>query len=56
MIAMAGMNPMRWMMEKDPFIRSVMQATAQRRVDIAAEERQDLAERIIDVLGKSMKG
>jgi hypothetical protein len=53
---MAGMNPMRWLEETDPLRRAAMTAVAQRRVDIAADERQDLAERIIDVLGKSMKG
>lgn len=32
-----------------------MEEIANRRVDIAADERQDLAERIIDVLGKQLK-
>lgn len=32
-----------------------MEEIANRRVEIAAEERQDLAERIIDVLGRQMK-
>jgi hypothetical protein len=55
MIAMAGMNPMRWLEEISSPPSRGMTAVAQRRVDIAADERQDLAERIIDVLGKSMK-
>jgi hypothetical protein len=55
MIAMAGMNPMRFLFEEDQFIRSVMQAVADRRISIAEDERQDQAERIISVLGRSIK-
>lgn len=54
MIAMAGMNPTRFLFEGDQFVRSVMQAVADRRAGIAADERQDLAERIISVLGRSI--
>lgn len=56
MIAMANMNPKAYLFNRDPFEISVLTAVAERRRDIAAEERQDLAERIISVLGRSMKG
>lgn len=56
MIAMAGMNPLRFLNSTDTFEKSVMVSIANRRVGIAAEEREDLAERIISTLGKSMKG
>lgn len=52
---MAGMDARRFLFEMDPFKRALIQAVAQRRVAIAEEERQDLAERIINVLAKSMK-
>lgn len=55
MISLAGMNPLRFLFEEDHFVRSVMQTVAGRRVQIAADERQDLAERIISVLGRSIK-
>lgn len=54
-MALAGLNPMRWLNSSDPFERAAMQAVAQRRADIASEERQDLAERIINALSKAMK-
>lgn len=54
-MAMAGLNPMQWLTSKDPFVREVMRSVAQRRADIAADEREDLAERIIAALGRSMK-
>lgn len=55
MIAMAGMNPHKWLRSEDPFERNVMSAIAYRRAKIASDERQDLAERIISVLGRAMK-
>lgn len=56
MIAMAGMNPMRYLMGTDSFERAVMVAIADRRNNLANEERQDLAGRIINTLNESMKG
>jgi len=55
MVAMAGMNAIGFLRETDPFERALIQAVAQRRIAIAEEERQDLAERIINVLAKSLK-
>lgn len=55
MVAMAGMNASGFLFEMDPFKRALIQAVAQRRTAIAEEERQDLAERIINVLAKSLK-
>jgi hypothetical protein len=55
MVAMAGINPIRYLMERDPLLRKSMEAIARRYRDIAAEERQDLAERIIAVLGRNIK-
>lgn len=54
-MAMAGLNPMQWLTSKDPFVREVMRSVAQRRADIAADEREDLAERIIGALSRAMK-
>jgi hypothetical protein len=55
MVGMAGMDPRKWLEEKDPFKRSVMQTIAQRRRDVAEDERQDLAQRIITVLSENIK-
>lgn len=55
MISMAGMNPRQWLFCTDPFERSAMLAVAEQRRDTAAEERQDLADRIINALSAAMK-
>lgn len=54
-MAMAGMDARGFLFEMDPFKRALIQAVAERRVAIAEEERQDLAERIINVLAKNLK-
>lgn len=55
-IAMAGMNPVVWMTTSDNLLRGLMERIANRRNELAANERQDLAGRIINLLGKSIKG
>jgi len=55
MVAMAGMNAVHWLRCGDPFERNVIQRIAERRAILAADERQDLAGRIINLLGKSFK-
>jgi len=55
MIGMAGMNPSTWLRSDDQFLRGLMEIIAQRRVKIAADEREDLAVRIISTLAKAMK-
>jgi hypothetical protein len=54
-VGMAGMNPMRYLNSEDEFERRVMESVARLRVETASEERQDLADRIINRLGESMK-
>jgi hypothetical protein len=54
-IAMAGMNPMEWMEETDSLRRMAMEVVANKRIELAEKERQDLADRIIQALGKAMK-
>lgn len=54
-IAMAGMDAGYWLRCTDSFEREVMQRVAQRRNALAADERQDLAGRIINLLSKSIK-
>ena len=55
MIAMAGMDPEHWLKCQDPFERNVLQRIAERRAVLSGDERQDLAGRIINLLGKSLK-
>jgi hypothetical protein len=55
MVAMAGMDAVYWLRCGDPFERNVIQRVAERRAILASEERQDLAGRIINLLGKSLK-
>lgn len=55
MIAAAGMPAWKWLTCTDPFERMVIERVAQRRHSIAADEREDLAGRIVSTLGKALK-
>jgi hypothetical protein len=52
---MANMNPLGWLNCKDPLERAVMEVISNERLKTAEAERQDLADRIINALGKAMK-
>lgn len=56
MISLAGMNPVTFLTTEDPLLAETMAAVAQRRLELAADERQDLAVRTGNALAEALSG
>lgn len=56
LVALAGMDPMRFLSTTDPFEANVMLAIAERRVEVDGDIREDQAVRTISTLGKAFGG